>query len=775
MRLFVLTIILFFFITGVFAQNDSEKKDLKIGLVLSGGGAKGLAHIGVIKVLEEYGIVPQYITGTSMGSIVGGLYAIGYNAAEIDSIARNIDWFDVLSNKISLDQVAIEEKANYGRFIAEIPLTEKGFTLPRGLIEGHKLNATLNNLTRIAHHESDFSRFPIPFACVGADIEKGQPYVMRSGFLPEAIRASMAIPTIFTPVIVDDRFLVDGGLMRNFPVQECLEMGADIIIGVDVSSDFERRENLNSLVNVLTSSAFVMSVIDTREQRKLCDLLIQPDLQNYTAGDFWRTAEIIDIGGKAARKHSESLSALRDSLFPGERETALESLRPPEKYIFGNITVSGNVNVNSDLILGKLMLREDEPVSMSEVERNINRLFGTRFFERINYRIIDRDSLADLQIEVYESNRGLIGSGLYYNTDGFFGLNLFGSYRNFWLSNSKMDGEIVFSEQYKARGSYLKYLGPFQDKAIQLNMMISEDRIPIYNELRNRIAQFGAFWWEANIDFKNLTQRNLQYGFRTRYLYSILSPNIAGGEFREIINASYRQFIPQLYVERNTLDKWYYPSKGMFWNVQMEYAADIRSRMKMSLIDNGDSISLGLNSAREQEIVNLNIGNQLIFSGEFYQLFPIGKSVALEMQSHLNITTLKEEALIPNAWLVGGINPQGFNALPFYGAKAKEYYLPNLFYIRGAFRFEVLRKLYASTHVNYINSRYPADFLMKNVVSGDLDGKSFQWGGALSLGYDSFIGPLQLSVSTSFRNARFLPALQLGYAYRFPHTRPWMY
>jgi NTE family protein len=775
MQPIISTIVLLFLFTGVFAQNGSEKKDYKIGLVLSGGGAKGLAHIGVIKVLEEHGIVPDYITGTSMGSIVGGLYAIGYNATEIDSIANNIDWFDVLSNKISLDQVAIEEKNNYGRFIAEMPLTEKGFALPRGLIEGHKLNATLNNLTRIAHHENDFNRFPIPFACVGADIEKGQPYVMRSGFLPEAIRASMAIPTIFTPVIVDDHFLVDGGLMRNFPVQECLEMGADIIIGVDVSSDFESRENLNSLVNVLTSSAFVMSVIDTREQRKLCDLLIQPELQNYSAGDFWRTSEIIEIGEKAARKHSEALTAFKNSLSPSKEEGTLQHLRPPDKYTFSNITVSGNINVNSDLILGKLMLKEGEPVSMYEVESNINRLFGTRFFERINYRIIDTDSLADLQIEVSESARGLIGTGLYYNTDGFFGLNLSGSYRNFWLSNSKIDGEIVFSEQYKVRGSYLKYLGPFQDKALQLNMMISEDRIPLYNDFRSRIAQFGSFWWEANIDFKNLTQGNLQYGLRTRYLYSILSPNIAGGEFREIINASYRQFIPQLYVERNTLDKWYYPSKGMFWNLHLEYALDLRSRMRIAIFDDTDSISGVLGQERDQEIVNLNIGNQLILSGEFYQLFPLGKSLAMELQSHLSITTLREQSLTPNAWIVGGINPQGFNALPFYGAKAKEYYLPNLFYIRSAFRFEILRKLFASAHINYINSRYPADLLIKDAVAGDLNGKSYQWGGALSVGYDSFIGPLQLSISTSFRESLFLPALQLGYAYRFPNTRPWMY
>ncbi len=234
----ILSIILFFFFQTL-AQEPSKRP--KVGLVLSGGGAKGLAHIGVLRAMEKAGLTPDYITGTSMGSIVGGLYAIGYSADEIDSIVSTVDWDELLTNEIPLSDIAIEEKEYYGRYIAELPIEGVKVSLPKGLIEGQKLTELLTRLTRPAHGISDFSKFPIPFACVAANIETGLPEVLNKGFLPEAIRASMSIPTVFTPIEIDDKLLVDGGLVRNFPVQEVLDMGADIVIGVFVSSDLESK------------------------------------------------------------------------------------------------------------------------------------------------------------------------------------------------------------------------------------------------------------------------------------------------------------------------------------------------------------------------------------------------------------------------------------------------------------------------------------------------------------------------------------------------------
>ena len=225
--LFSLLFLLAFF-TLVFAQAKVERP--KVGLVLSGGGAKGMAHIGVIKAMEEAGLYPDYITGTSMGSIIGALYAIGYSADEIKEIALGIKWENVLTNDIPLDKVAFEEKLFYGRYFIELPIKDKKIGLPQGLIEGQELTMFLNKITRPAHGITDFHKLPIPFECVAADIETGKSVVLKSGSLPLAMRASMSIPTFFTPTTIDSTLFVDGGLLRNFPVQEALDIDRKSVV-----------------------------------------------------------------------------------------------------------------------------------------------------------------------------------------------------------------------------------------------------------------------------------------------------------------------------------------------------------------------------------------------------------------------------------------------------------------------------------------------------------------------------------------------------------------
>ncbi|MGF1639162.1 MAG: patatin-like phospholipase family protein [Cyclobacteriaceae bacterium] len=757
---------------GVTRNNDRPK----IGLVLSGGGAKGMAHIGVIKVLEEAGIIPDYITGTSMGSIVGALYAIGYSPAEIDSIARTMDWAVLLSNKIDLYQVAIEEKPNYGRFLTEFPINEKGLALPKGLIEGQKLTEALNRLTRVAHQETDFNKFPIPFACVGADLEKGEHFVMNHGFLPEAIRASMAIPSIFTPVIVDDRFLVDGGLIRNFPVQECIDMGADIIIGVNVASGFDSRDQLNSLVAIMSSSAFVMSVIDTRQQIELCDFLVSPNLEGYTTGDFFSTDSIIQRGENTARNYLEDFKLLADTVYQGNYPSRANRPKQAENYAINNISVRGNQRIHSDLIIRKLQLEKGSLVPIADVERNLSRLYGTRYFDRINYRIIQQDSLSNIEIDVIESDPGTIGAGLYYNTDGFFGLNLAATYRNLWLPNSKGRAEAVFSDQYKLSVAYLKYLGQQQNKVLEFEMHASEDMSPLYNSAREKTAEYGSFWWEPSINFINLTQRNLQYGWRLKYLYANLSPRIADDESRRLQKAHFRQLIPELYVERNTLDRWYFPTKGMFWRLSTQLAFDLRSRVKLMVeVPDPEAPLDEQGTIDEIQQFDLNIGNQFMLAGEFYNVRQLTKKTFIEMHGQMHFTSLDVDEITPNRFVTGGINPQGYNALMLYGARAKEYLLANFFYTRVSLRHNLSRNLYLSTHLNYVNSEYPSRLLYKNAVRSDMNGQFFRFGAAMSVGFNSLIGPIQLSIASDLGDFKLLPALQLGYAYRFPTTRPWFY
>lgn len=225
----------------------------KVGLALSGVSARGFAHIGVLKVLEEVGMPVDYITGTSMGSIVGSLYAIGYPVEELDNIARQVDWDDLFRDNVGRRYMSMEDKRWDARYQASLFLDRGRIRLPSGLVAGQKVSELLARLTWSVHHVSNFDELPIPFACVATDIATGEPVVLRKGSLPEAVRASMAIPTLFTPVIINDRLLVDGLIARNLPAQEVRKMGAHVVIGVDVGSDLWPVEDLESMVDILTS------------------------------------------------------------------------------------------------------------------------------------------------------------------------------------------------------------------------------------------------------------------------------------------------------------------------------------------------------------------------------------------------------------------------------------------------------------------------------------------------------------------------------------------
>ena len=257
---------------GLASQSSDTKP--KIGLALSGGSAHGFAHVGVIKYLEELGIEIDYVIGTSMGSVIGGLFAMGYNAAEITKTAGELDWDQLMSNRVPLDEIAPIEKPFHDRIPISALWKNSSFRLPRGFIRGQKLDLVVSKVYSAAYHIEDFDDFQIPFRCVAIDIEDGSIDVLDKGYVGNAIRASMAIPTVFPPKEVDGRLYVDGGLLRNFPVQEAIDLGADIVIGVYVGSEKATRDELYSMFDILKQSASMANLLDAEVQKKLTDVCL---------------------------------------------------------------------------------------------------------------------------------------------------------------------------------------------------------------------------------------------------------------------------------------------------------------------------------------------------------------------------------------------------------------------------------------------------------------------------------------------------------------------
>ena len=360
----------------------------KVGLVLS-GGAKGLAHIGVIKVLEESGIQADIVTGTSMGSIIGALHAIGYHGTELTRVNQEADWSILLTNDIPFNRIFLPEKYDYNRFSLNIPVGSEGFEIPSGLIDGQELSLIFSRLTfRTAGTES-FDDYPLPYRCIAADIVHAKPLVFDSGDLATAMRSSMAIPSVFSPVQTDSNtLLVDGGVYRNFPVQEAIDLGADFIIGIYVGfPDKVNADELNGLPSILARTTLLSGTRDVASQTELVDLLIVPDLGEYGTSSFSKGKEIQELGEKAARSIFPALKELADSINSLGPTPDQKSLPQNDSVWITDIRIDNLKQSRKDFVFKKTGLEGGMWVTPEIIEEAIHLASGTLYYSKNNLPI----------------------------------------------------------------------------------------------------------------------------------------------------------------------------------------------------------------------------------------------------------------------------------------------------------------------------------------------------------------------------------------------------
>ncbi len=355
----------------------------RVGLALSGGGAKGLAHVGVLKVLEEAGVRVDVVTGTSMGSVVGGLYALGYSAAQIESIVVRTDWDRLLLDPSERYHLNMEQKPFDSRYAVTLGLDSEGVHLPRGVIAGQNVGVLLSELTFSAHDITDFDSLPRPFACIATDISTGHPVVLKKGDLGLAMRASMSIPTVFAPVEIDGALLVDGGLVRNFPVEDVRALGADIVIGVDIGAPTLKKEQIRDFVQVMMQATQFADAAALAKQRALCDVLILPDIEGLSLLGFDDPAGIIKRGEDAARAMLPSLTAVAVQQGRGGEERLRAHRR--DSVMIHRIRLEGSVQAKG--VLAGLDLRLPRRVNAADLADAMAKLYSSRRLTRAEYRM----------------------------------------------------------------------------------------------------------------------------------------------------------------------------------------------------------------------------------------------------------------------------------------------------------------------------------------------------------------------------------------------------
>ncbi len=389
------------------ALQRGEKK--RIGIVLAGGGAKGVAHIGVLKVLEEAGLPIDYIAGTSMGSLIGALYSIGYNAHEMDSIVRVQDWTTLLSDKIQW-----KDKTLFARLYGNVytlslsftPQSKESSLLPAGLVKGQNINNLFSDLTIGYQSPMRFDSLPIPFACVATDLSAGKAYIFREGVLQEAMRASMSIPGVFTPVMLNDTLmLVDGGLVDNYPVDIVKEMGADITIGVDLDNGFKSSDKIITLIDVVDQMIELLGYDTYITNREELDISIHPDLTGYSTSSFTAVAvdSMIALGERAAREHWDDIMRLKRAAGYADDEDASPKIphrNSTENIIpINEILLEGCDARDSRWIRNVLSLSDNSLISSAKIQKGVDKLYATGMFTQVSYRI-ERDGLNDGQFNL---------------------------------------------------------------------------------------------------------------------------------------------------------------------------------------------------------------------------------------------------------------------------------------------------------------------------------------------------------------------------------------
>lgn len=383
----------------------------KIGLVLSGGGAKGLAHIGALKAIEKAGIKIDMVCGTSMGSFVGALYATGYTPDQIEAMLINQDWKQLLTENLDHRRMDSFERNKDGRYLLK---TEVG--RPKsGLIDGNLIMIKLSELCVPAHNIEDFSKLKRSFACVATNLETGEPITITKGYLPEAVRCSMSYPMVFRPAEHDGMMLVDGGIVSNLPAKELKALGADIIIGVNVGSPLSTRRELKSIPQILAQCVSFLNEQDAENQKQACDILIEPDITTFATFSFTNIPGIIKSGEEACELHKDELAKLAEKIskYTTDKETILPDYDENKKIHFSSVEIEGAEKSSTDYLFHKIGELNKKELSLKEIKKVAERMIGTGLISKAYFKILPMDNDENKLVfivktsETYEHNIGI--------------------------------------------------------------------------------------------------------------------------------------------------------------------------------------------------------------------------------------------------------------------------------------------------------------------------------------------------------------------------------
>lgn len=708
--------------------DDNVKKSAhrpKIGLVLSGGGAHGITHVGVLKVMEEAGLRPDYITGVSMGSIIGGLYSCGYSADSIQKILKSINWKFILSNKIPENKVIFLEKGHFANSIISLPLSSRKVILPSGLINGQQVENTLNYYTWPAADISDFSRLPIPFLCVATDIINYKKVDIKTGYLADAIRASFSVPSIFTPHRIDTMLLLDGGLIRNFAATEAKEMGADILIGSYVGFNGYKADKLQTVSGIMEQIALFRSLDDFDSEKKLVKVLIKPKTTGYSIFVFDNVDSLIRRGYEAALPYREYFRKLADSLNAIGVQQPVADILHKKTYTFDRIKVSGNKTYPEEQILGVLDVTPGKPVDKDMLNEKIDLLYGKAWFEKVSYKIKPVNDSLILNIDCIEKPNAMMYGSVHYDNSLLSVINLELSLKNLITPRSAISIGARIGQNYLVDLSYLQFIDKNQIYGLSANFFSENTVLPLLitdgdqGEVISRDFSPGLSV-NRRIGLNNMMSINASFDKRLLILNYISDVHLK--------SLSYNYFTIGYDYSINSLDSKYFPDKGTILNFTVNTSKLQKATIKSELTRTPERYYDGSTTTFDR-FYTLRAG--------FDHFYSPGQKVTLRFGADvLHITKSDSLSSRNNFYLLGGMEPINRRSVTMPGFHPNEIPVSSLAAVRTAVDYE----MFDSFHLTFTAG---AGALKESNRSGSY---SMIYGASLGAGYMSIIGPIKIGI-----------------------------
>lgn len=628
----------------------------KVGLVLSGGGAKGLAHIGVLKVLEEQGVQIDYITGTSMGAIIGGLYASGYTSSELDSIFRQIDADALISDYVPRISKSFYEKKNDEIYALTLPFKNFKIGLPQALSRGMYNYNLMNKLLAHVRHVNDFKELNVPFLCIATNIETGEAVLLDKGYLPQVILASGAFPSLFSPVYIDGKYLIDGGIVNNYPIKELRNLGADIVIGVDVQDGLKNMDNIDGAGDILLQISNYSTINQMKNKLAETDIYIKPDISGYKVTSFDQGAVIIQRGIDAATEKIEQLKEI------GGVENVLEKQFVPkyqDKLNIDHINIDGLNRYTRRYIYGKLGFKPNSTISFLELEEGIGRLNGTDNFSSISYQFKkseSEDNADDLELSLTENRiKRYLRFGVHY--DGLYKtaalVNV--TEKNLFLKSDVASLDVALGDNLRYNFNYFVDNGFYWSVGISSKYNKFHNNMPYKplldkgfihaSETSNRISTPRNF----GVDYKELENRlYFQTFYKQKALFTI------GAEHRLIDISS-----SSLNIEQTQLDKSNY--LGAFVNFTLDTYDNMYFPRK-GFMFKGEYKNYLFSSNNKEDFQNFSV-----ISGQIGYATKLFKKFSLDLKSRMG-TIIGTSPSVGFEYFLGGYGfAERDNIIPFFG------------------------------------------------------------------------------------------------------------